>query len=123
MRREREGRGREGGGGGEGRGEGEGEGGGRREKEGKGGSTKSTRERWTISKVRVFCLNSSTHPCPKCTGYLVEVRTRLRLPDSIEILNIDELVVVLEARIGCAVLGPCGDMGKVSKSLVPPLIE
>ena len=50
---------------------------------------------------------------------LVEVGGGLSLPNTIEVLNVDELVVKAEACIGHHVLWPLGDVGQVAQRLVP----
>ncbi len=47
----------------------------------------------------------------------------LCLSHSVEVLNVDELVVIEHTRVGQSVLLPTEHVRKVSESLVPPLVE
>lgn len=59
----------------------------------------------------------------EATTYLVEVRIGFRLPDSIEILHVDELEVVGETWVGGLKLWLTLNMRQVSKLLIAPVIQ
>ena len=54
---------------------------------------------------------------------LVEVWRWFRLPDSIEVAHIDELIVKPHPRIGNTVLGPLPHVRQVTKVLIAPLVK
>mmetsp|Transcript_144 Transcript_144/g.310 ORF Transcript_144/g.310 Transcript_144/m.310 type:complete len:1317 (+) Transcript_144:450-4400(+) len=54
---------------------------------------------------------------------LVVVGLRRRLPNTVEVLHIDELVVVREAGVRHLVLRVCEDLGQVAEVLVAPAVE
>ena len=57
------------------------------------------------------------------SAHLVEVRVWLRLPNPIEVSDVDELEVEHEARIGHAELWLCDDMRQTAQALVAPVVE
>lgn len=72
-----------------------------------------------------YCLNFyyALYGYTEDTADLVEVRIRLRLSNSIEILHIDKLEVICETWIGGLKLWLTLYMRQVSKLLIAPVIQ
>ena len=56
-------------------------------------------------------------------AYLIEIRTWLWLPYTIEVFHVDQLEIVSEASIANAILRPVLHMSKVTQSFVSPVVQ
>lgn len=55
--------------------------------------------------------------------YLIEVGAGFRLARAIEVIYIDELKVVAEAGVSCAILRQSRNVAQVAQSAIPPTIQ